>query len=760
MELAEDSKIDVIIYNHQGKRIYGKALQGPLVEPTKQSPKALQAYIAQSGQIYDSLARELHYAGANYGYVSVHISQDESFQQIIDHIKLLLAIAVAVVLLVIVISYSIINQFTKPIVDLVKATSAVAEGNLDYPIQVKGNDELALLASSFASMQEAVREKMQQLKQNLKIIEEKNLELKELDRLKDEFLANTSHELRSPLHGIIGIAEAMLMTKTEALSDNEKLHISMIISNGKRLNNLINDLIDFYKIQEFGIRLDKEPILLYPMIDAVLAFCSPMASKKSLVLKNQIPLEIPPIFADKARLEQILYNLVTNAIRFTQQGEIVVLGEQQNEQTLKISVMDTGVGIPTNRQKEIFDLFTQVKGPISAYRQGTGLGLSITKSLVELHGGELLLTSQEGKGSCFYFNIAIAQDYDPNELFSSEQDFLLENSTIEIGKRILQLPPSYDSLPSSARVRPKGKQEPFRILIVDDDPVNLETLKICLETEGYQIFLASSGEEALESIDLFIPDLVLLDVMMSGMNGFEVAGRIRQNWDLVTLPIVVLTAKSQLKDLEKGYLVGVNDYLTKPFHPKEIILRIHTLLLAKTEALHAQENQYLQKEILKRERLVQNLKASQQASPSATTQANWTDGTDDLDSLSLEKLTPSEALPLEPNEKQELLEKLRIASVDVMCCALECWEACTGKTKLDLAEESKIWHINIEDGCYRRTRTMDRYFSIRTLPKKPRLREVKRTAVFVLEQASIDSYKIALEEAFSRFQILYTQDQG
>jgi signal transduction histidine kinase len=230
--------------------------------------------------------------------------------------------------------------------------------------------------------------------------------LKRVDRLKDEFLANTSHELRTPLNGIIGLSESLYdnINEPEQLED-----LSMIISSGKRLASLVNDILDFSKLRNFDIELQRKPIDLYSIAEIILRINKPLVSGKKLELINKVPVDLAAIDGDENRLQQILNNLIGNAIKFTETGSVTVSAQKKN-QDIQVSVSDTGIGIPESKKEVIFHEFQQADGSISREFAGTGLGLSISKHLVELHGGKMWLESEVSKGSSFIFTLPVSRE--------------------------------------------------------------------------------------------------------------------------------------------------------------------------------------------------------------------------------------------------------------------------------------------------------------------------------------------------------------
>lgn len=234
-----------------------------------------------------------------------------------------------------------------------------------------------------------------------------NQRLQELDKLKDEFLANTSHELRTPLNGIIGLSESLLDGAAGPVPEPMKKYLEMIAYSGKRLANLVNDILDFSKLKNHTLQLHPRPVKVHESVQLLLKITEPLVNGKPIELINAVPETIPPVLADEGRLQQILYNLVGNAVKFTDQGSITVSARHENK-TVVIDVVDTGIGIPEDQVEKIFESFEQVDGTDNRKYGGTGLGLAITKRLVELHGGSISASSTLGAGSRFRVRLPIA----------------------------------------------------------------------------------------------------------------------------------------------------------------------------------------------------------------------------------------------------------------------------------------------------------------------------------------------------------------
>jgi two-component system sensor histidine kinase ChiS len=437
-----------------------------------------------------------------------------------------------------------------------------------------------------AQLQNAVDRATNALQKSENDLQQANRELKHLDRLKDEFLANTSHELRTPLNGMIGLAESLLDGAAGPISAEQQHNLVMIAQSGHRLATLVNDILDFSKLQRSTIELQPVPVGVREMVEVVLTLSRPLIKHKNIQLINSTPQDLLPVLADENRLQQILYNLIGNAIKFTQAGTVEIsaklLEKSPNSPEISVTVSDTGIGIAADKLDRIFESFEQGDGSTAREYGGTGLGLAITQKLVELHGGTIQVKSTVNQGSTFTFTLPAAQ-VSPEKIVpakTSDQEPLIpiEKQSIQSVSRSLvesETSKSSETTPLSAQYQ--GHQ--FKILIVDDEPINLQVLVNHLSLENYLVMQASNGVEALQLLQQgFKPDLILLDVMMPKMTGYEVCQKLREHYPANELPVLMLTAKNQVTDLVVGLESGANDYLTKPISKNELLARIKTHL--------------------------------------------------------------------------------------------------------------------------------------------------------------------------------------
>ncbi|MCB9756746.1 MAG: response regulator, partial [Myxococcales bacterium] len=452
-----------------------------------------------------------------------------------------------------------------PLNALVAGVRAVQRGDLNIEVPVQFNDEVGFLTHSFNRTIASIRS---------------------ADKLKDEFLANTSHELRTPLHGIIGIAESLLDGVGGELSAIQQNNLEMVVVAGKRLAHLVDDILDFSKLKNHDLTLHTRPIDLFGVTEVVLMISRPLAQQKPLEIVNEIDPELPQAHADENRVQQILYNLVGNAIKFTAAGRVAVsarvVPDAPPPGVISVTVSDTGIGIAASEQKRIFRSFTQAQGDTVRAYGGTGLGLSISKKLVELLGGRLTVESQPGHGSRFTFTLPLAKPGARSVAPARQRGLLRSVPPQRGGAPRSEAPPAE---PDEARIEANAQ---FHILVVDDESINRQVLQNHLALHGYAVTLARDGAEALAMIeDERRFDLVVLDVMMPRISGYEVCAKIRERYPAYQLPVVMLTARNQVTDLVAGFRVGGNDYLTKPFSREELLtrLRLH-LNLAKVNVAY------------------------------------------------------------------------------------------------------------------------------------------------------------------------------
>ena len=485
---------------------------------------------------------------------------------------------------IIIIGYIFTSFLSRRINTIISGVKMIEAGNLSGSVSVESHDELGVLAVAFNNMARKLEQKISELQNS-------NEALSRMDRLKDEFLANTSHELRTPINGIVGIAESLLEGAGGELTEKMSKNLDMIASSGRRLGSLVNDILDFSRLKNRDLELRFNAVDMRIVTQLVVSITRSLAERKKIAIRNLITQDCPLVLGDEDRLQQILLNLIGNAIKYSEKGEVAVSAEpvtHNGQDYLEVSILDTGIGIPEAIMERLFQSFEQGDGSVSRSQGGTGLGLAITRKLVELHGGEIHVKSQVGAGSCFSFTIPVCTDAEhvnrrrSTDLVEQPADFRMNHLIDREGI-------------SPVEFRKSGTG---RILIVDDESVNLQVLINHLGIEGFDVLIATSGHEALNIIEeRGAPDLILLDVMMPQMSGFEVCQIIRKKYSLHELPIVMVTARKRTEDIISGIEAGANDYIVKPFDRQELLARVNNLLMLKRAVREQQELSILEKEM-------------------------------------------------------------------------------------------------------------------------------------------------------------------
>ncbi|RXZ81906.1 response regulator [Paenibacillaceae bacterium] len=400
-----------------------------------------------------------------------------------------------------------------------------------------------------------------------------NTQLAEANRLKDRFLANTSHELRTPLHGIMNIAQSVLNRKKHVLDEQSQSDMELLIMVSRRMSHLLNDLLDVVRLQDKRITVRMTAVQVQSLAAGVMDMLRFLTDGTKVELRLNIEDDLPFVYADEERLVQILINLVHNAIKYTDEGSVELAAEQDNGDVW-IHVRDTGSGMDETMKKRAFMPYEQG----TAGGGGIGLGLSICKDLVELHGSKLIVQSQPGQGSLFSFKLAAADiKQQPSVPVFAEPDPLAYVRTHITAETAAMVAASYTIKEVDPVAIPSTNADRIRVLAVDDDPVNLKVLVHILPSETYLIETAFSAREALNKLQHDQWDLVIADVMMPGMSGYELTRLIRERFTLYELPIILLTARGEPEDIYAGFLAGANDYVTKPVDALELKYRAWSL---------------------------------------------------------------------------------------------------------------------------------------------------------------------------------------
>jgi PAS domain S-box-containing protein len=361
------------------------------------------------------------------------------------------------------------------------------------------------------------------------------------DRDKDEFLAVLAHELRNPL---APISYALHLLDEKNLSGSARQHTRRIVERQVgRLARLIDDLLDVSRIRTGKVELRKDPIELGALVAHTVEIARPVFEERGHELSVSLPEEPIWLEADPVRLEQVLSNLLNNAIKFTEDGGTISIAAERQAHELVLRVTDTGVGITPDLLPRIFDLFTQGDRSLDRSRDGLGIGLTLSRRLVELHGGTIEAHSEGlGKGSEFVIRLPA----------------------------LLQVSPPGDAAPAAAAAGAPPELRPLRVLVVDDSEDTAEMMTALLEMDGHDLQVAHSGPAALETAATFRPDVVLLDIGLPGLDGYQVAQRLREDPTLKDVTLIAASGYGQEADLHRSREVGFDRHLVKPVDPREL----------------------------------------------------------------------------------------------------------------------------------------------------------------------------------------------
>jgi signal transduction histidine kinase/DNA-binding response OmpR family regulator len=609
----------------------------------------------------------------DWGRHRLSVSYTVSYKNLRPSINRLLvatsSLTIISMLVSILVAVWLASRITRPLEELTAGAKGLAEGHFDRRIaMVSGGDELQILATTFNYMTERLKENVDQLEESNKKLAAVNEELKELDRMKSDLLANVSHELRTPLTAIKGYTDYILDGKLGPVTEKQERGLVVVQRNLERLSKSINALLDFSRMEAGRITLNVQPFSFLQLAEQIFSTLRSELERKRLAFSLQVDPELPHVIADRDKLSQVIENLVINAIKFTPEGGRITIaaarGEVAGRAIAEVRVADTGIGIPETQLAKIFNRFHQVDGSTTRRFGGVGLGLAIVKSILDAHVANIVVESEVGRGTSFRFQLPLQEkgaeagspfreagtaeraeeglvlivDDDAEMVHLTKTgleregfavvtaataqegatmatrrrpdvillDLLLpDRSGLELLQSLKADPATHGipvlvvsvlrdsvkalslgaaeclSKPADAKtivplVRRllDGAGDGATVLVVDDEGDTVDFIRDTLKTEGLRVLVAHDGRQALDLLSRRRPDLVLLDIMMPELTGFEVLEALAQNPALASIPVVVLTARGDDADAQRGLALGARRYMSKPFDVRDLIAEV------------------------------------------------------------------------------------------------------------------------------------------------------------------------------------------
>ena len=464
------------------------------------------------------------------------------------------------------------EHFPAELVTLVGQTARCERESVNGDVQLEDGRAVQALATSI--IKEAEGDEGEQCLGSVILIRDVTME-REVDRMKTDFLATVSHELRTPLTSVLGFA-SMIQEKLEEVvipavpNPNRKTqralravatNVGIIVSEAERLTSLINDVLDIAKMEAGRMEWNFQPTDPVALLEQGMAATFSLFEKSQLDLVKVFGADLPAVLVDRDRIIQVTINLLSNAVKFTAEGQVTCQAVVQGN-SLLVSIADTGIGIEAEDCKQVFERFRQVGDVLTDKPRGTGLGLPICKQIIEHHGGKIWVESQVGQGSTFSFTLPLHLQtngtYGSTALPSYNVDAILQKLKTRVASA------------TSTTVR-----EQKTILIADDDPSIRELLRQSLTEETYEVKESTNGRDAIIQAKALEPDLIILDVKMPQMNGFDAAAVLKNDPKTMCIPIIML---SIVQDRERGYRIGVDRYLTKPIDRNALLTEVDQLL--------------------------------------------------------------------------------------------------------------------------------------------------------------------------------------
>jgi signal transduction histidine kinase/DNA-binding response OmpR family regulator len=449
-------------------------------------------------------------------------------------------------LVAVLVAIALASRITRPLEELTAGAKGIAEGNFDRRLALKSGDELQILAETFNYMTERLKQNVEQLEESNRKLAAANDELKELDRVKSDLLANVSHELRTPLTAIKGYTDYLLDGKLGPVTEKQERGLVVVQRNLDRLSKSINALLDFSRMELGRITLNVQPFNLAQIVEALQTTLRSELEKKRIAFVADVPADLPPVVADRDKLSQVFENLAINALKFTPEGGRITVSAARvgglDRPLVEVAVADTGIGIPDGQLGKIFNRFHQVDGSTTRRFGGVGLGLAIVKSILDAHGAGIVVESEIGRGTSFRF-------------------------TLPLLTKGAEAPGRED--------RGTGAPEERTVLVIDDDLELLRLAKANLEDDGFTVLTATTGAEGTRVAARRLPDVILLDLMLPDRSGLTVLQTLKAEPATRHIPVLVV---SICDDGIHALSLGAAEWLRKPVAREALTAALRRLL--------------------------------------------------------------------------------------------------------------------------------------------------------------------------------------
>jgi signal transduction histidine kinase/DNA-binding response OmpR family regulator len=629
---------------------------------------SLRTRDARGHELLEVIAPYIEDWGRHRLSVSYMVSYENLQPNINRLILTTLGLTVVSMLISVLLAIALSTRITRPLEELTAGARGLAEGHFDRRLAIhSGGEELSVLAETFNHMTGRLKHNVEQLEESNKKLAAVNEELKELDRMKSDLLANVSHELRTPLTAIKGYTDYILDGKLGTITEKQERGLVVVQRNLERLSKSINALLDFSRMDAGRIALNIQPFSLLQLVEQIHGTLRSELEKKRVVFELQVSAELPPVIGDRDKLSQVIENLVINAIKFTPEGgRIAVTAERATgagRPSASVTVSDSGIGIPEAQMSKIFNRFHQVDGSTTRRFGGVGLGLAIVKSILDAHGSAIAVESEIGRGTRFRFSLPlldkVAEAAEPRPAVASplpaealvlvvdddpEMQRLTRTSLEKEGFAVVTAATAQEGAAVASRRRPDlilldlllpdrnglellaslkadpvtreipvmvvsvtkesvralslgaaecltkpvdgraivsvtrrlldGGMNGATVLVVDDEVDTVDFLRDTLKSEGLRVQVAHDGRQALELLERRRPDLVLLDIMLPELSGFEVLEAIARSPGLNGVPVIVLTARGDDADARRGLALGARRYMSKPFDVRDLVAEV------------------------------------------------------------------------------------------------------------------------------------------------------------------------------------------